>query len=134
MTQTSQSKTDWWSEPEPALDEKALIVNLSFPLTFQYLQPLLVSNMFAVQAAFDRRATRENFSDLLICAMNFNSYVTRAVTMDEAAVALENKKLSFEWLKSQEGTSRNRADTLRKQMIETLKLLHECREPGEPVS
>ena len=133
MTQTSQTKTNW-SEPDLNLDEKSLIINLSFPLTSQYLQPLLVSNMFAVQAAYDRRVTRESFSDFLICAMNFNSYITRAVTVDEMAVVLENRKLTIEYLKSQEEASRNRAETLRKQMVETLKLLRECRDPGEPVS
>lgn len=123
-----------WSQPEPTLDEDILLQHLGYPLTFEYLQPLLVSNMYAVQAAYDRRVTRENFSRLLIHSMNFNNCMARLATMQEMTAAMGLGQLTSTWMKQQEEVLRARADGVRKEIANTLELLSACREPGEPVS
>jgi len=123
-----------WSEPDPHVDEDVLVQYISGPLTFDNLQPLLVSNMYAVQSAYDRRATRDNFSQLLIHTMNFNNCMARVAMMHEAKTAAQLGQMTDSWVKQQEDIFRTRAEGVRREIISTLELLRECRDPGEPVS
>jgi hypothetical protein len=138
MTLTPQiplePKEEKWSVPEPALDEKELIKYLSMPLSVEHLQTLLISNVFAVQDAYDRRVLRGYFYDTLVNSANFNNFMNRVATMQEAARALENGTLSTTWLKEKEDDYRACAHRARTAVIGILRMLSECRQPTDPVN
>lgn len=132
--QTPQPPRADWSKPDPKLDERELAKFLSLPLSIENLQPLLVSNMFAVQDAYDRRVLAPYFCEILVNSMNFNNFMARVACVQEMQLALETGEMSTTWLKAREGELREKASGIRQTVIATLKLLHECRQPEDPVS
>ena len=129
----SQPKIDW-SKPAPQLDEKELVRYLALPLTTDNLQSLLVSNMFTVQDAYDRRVTAPNFHEILITSMNFNNFMARTAMMEEVIEALISGEFTTTWAKERMSQLRSRASDIREDIFKTLWLLHECRQPDDPVS
>ncbi len=134
QTQPAKPNGVDWSKPCPQLDEKELVQHIALPLTADNLQSLLVSNMFTVQDAFDRRCTASNFHDILITGMNFNNFMARVAMMEEVIHALHTGELTTTWAKERADQLRTRAELLRQDVIKTLWLLHECRQPDDPVS
>ena len=128
-----QPKIDW-SQPAPQLDEKELCRHLALPLATENLQSLLVSNMFTVQDAFDRRVTAPNFHEILINSMNFNNFMARVAMLEEVAKALQTGEFTTSWVKNREQELRTSASAVREEIFKTLWLLSECRQPGDPVS
>lgn len=127
-------KKDPWATPCPQLDEKELVQHIALPLTVDNLQSLLVSNMFTVQDAFDRRCTAPEFHHILINGMNFNNFMARVAMMQEVIGALHSGELTTTWAKEREHQLRLRAESIRQEVIKTLWLLSECRQPEDPVS
>ena len=130
---TPQPKVDW-SKPAPQLDERELVQHLALPLTTDNLQSLLVSNMFTVQDAYDRRVTAPNFHEILITSMNFNNFMARTAMMEEVITALQTGALTTTWAKDRANQLRLRAAEIREEVFKTLWLLSECRQPDDPVS
>ena len=133
QTPPAQPKTDW-SKPAPQLNEAELCRHISLPLTIENLQSLLVSNMYAVQDAFDRRVTAPMFNDILINGMNFNNFMARVAMMQEVIEALKSGELSTTWANAREKELRERAALIRESVVQTLYLLNQCRQPDDPVS
>src|SRR6516165_10282484 len=85
MTETRPTTTPLavvdFARPERVIDEGLLAACLAKPINAETFSALISSNYLMVMDAYDHRCTRENFSDIVVLALNFQNRLVRLAEM-----------------------------------------------------